>query len=301
MAGGGRSLITADLVRGLVAEQFPQWADRAVTPVEVNGWDNTTFRLGDDLSVRLPSGEWYAAQVDKEQCWLPYLAPRLPLPIPHPVAKGEPTETFPYPWSVYRWIEGEPASLDTIADLTRFAVDLGRFLRALYGLDASDGPRADARNRRGGPLSQWDDEARWAIDALRDEIDADAATALWDDALDAPFDGPPVWVHGDVGPTNLLLRDGELAAVIDFGCAAVGDPACDLMVAWLFFHGESRAAFRQTLGTDDATWLRGRGWMLWKAMLVLQDELDGAGTQPPWHRVRWRAHAREVIDDVLAG
>ncbi|MEY2475490.1 MAG: hypothetical protein QOG87_805 [Actinomycetota bacterium] len=252
--------ITPAVVAQLVAEQFPHWAHLPVTPVALDGWDNTTFRLGDALSMRLPSHERYVAQIDKEHRWLPVLAPQLPLPIPQPLAKGQPGCGFPRPWSIYRWLDGDPVTGERIGDVTQFAVDLAAFLAALYAIDATDGPSAGQHSFfRGCHVDVWDAQTREAIEALSGELDTDAAAAVWDAALAQPWDARPVWVHGDVAGSNLLVAGGSLRAVIDFGCSAVGDPACDLVMAWSFLEGESRAAFRDGLPFDDATWARGRG------------------------------------------
>jgi aminoglycoside phosphotransferase (APT) family kinase protein len=273
-----RPEIDANLARRLVASQFPRWAHLPVTAVEADGWDNRTFRLGDELTLRLPSGDWYALQVDKEQRWLPVLAARLPLPIPTPVARGEPDLGYPYPWSVYRWLDGHLADRTNIADLTAFATDLAEFLVALSRIDPSGGPEPGPHNFfRGGPLSTYAEETHRAIDALGDEIPRDAALRAWDDAMAATWHGDPVWFHGDVATGNLLTRNGNLAAVIDFGTSGVGDPACDTVIAWTLFEGPSRDAFRTTLGADPATWSRGRGWALWKALITLEPgSPDGA-------------------------
>ncbi len=294
--------ITAALASRLIARQFPQWADLPVVPVALDGWDNTTFRLGDALSVRLPSADPYAAQVEKEHRWLPILARHLPLPIPEPVALGQPDTDFPRPWSVYRWIDGDPATLDRIAALPAFAADLGQFLAALYAIDPRGGPPPGAHNfHRGGPLDTYDDQSRGSIRRLADEIDSETATAVWDEALASTWTRSPVWVHGDVGPSNLLVGDGTLRAVIDFGCSAVGDPACDLVMAWTFFAGESRAAFRDGLPFDDSTWARARGWALWKALITLaQDRVGGEPADAAARRFGWPIGAREVIARILA-
>jgi aminoglycoside phosphotransferase (APT) family kinase protein len=297
-----KSEITPALVKRLLAAQFPQWADLPLTRVELDGWDNTTFRLGKDMSVRLPSGDAYTAQVDKEHRWLPVLALQLPLPIPQPLAKGAPSQEFPRPWSIYRWLEGEHATTDRIADLDRFATDLAMFLDALYGAASDAGPAAGPHSHfRGGPLTTWDAQTRALIAALDGQIDGETATAAWDRALEARFAGRTVWVHGDVAATNLLVADGELCAVIDFGCSAVGDPACDVTIAWTLFSGESRRAFRDALGIDDATWERGRGWALWKALIEVRQavSLGGDTTPPGWVRMGWRQNAREIIEDLL--
>jgi len=285
--------ITPALVSSLVAAQFPQWAGLPITRLEVDGNDNTTFRLGEEMSVRLPSAERYVAQVDKEQRWLPILAGHLPLPIPQPLARGAPGSGYPWPWSVYRWLGGSPASVQTIGDEVELATTLADFLAALYRIDPAGGPPAGHDNFfRGAPLATYDAEARNAIDVLGRRIDADAATDLWEASLAATWNGPAVWVHGDVSAENLLVEHGQLSAVIDFGCAAVGDPACDTTIAWTFFSGEGREAFRANLPVDEATWVRGRGWALWKALITLIKDLK---TNP-----QRAAICRRIIDDVIA-
>jgi aminoglycoside phosphotransferase (APT) family kinase protein len=294
-----KASITPALVSRLVAEQFPDWAHLPVAPVELDGWDNTTFRLGDELSVRLPSADWYVAQVDKEQRWLPALAPFLPLSIPVPVAQGLPSDAFPRPWSVYRWLAGEHAAVERVEDLERFARELAGFLAALYAVDTAGGPPAGEHSFfRGGPIGTYDRETREAIAILGREIDADAALEVWEGALAAAWHGPPVWVHGDVTPSNLLVVDGRLSSVIDFGCSAVGDPACDVTIAWTFFFSESRKAFTEQLPVDEGTWARGRGWALWKALITLVDVMHGQPDDAA--RFGWRIGTRGVIDEVLA-
>jgi aminoglycoside phosphotransferase (APT) family kinase protein len=265
-----REDITVALVRRLVAEQFPQWAGLPIWPVEFAGWDNCTFHLGAGMSVRLPSAEGYVAQVNKEHRWLPRLAPLLPLPIPVPLARGVPGAGYPWPWSVYRWLDGEAATVAPIADLPTFATALAEFLTALELIDPTGGPAAGPHNfYRGGSLTVYDADTRRAIAALQGRIDTAAATALWKAALQATRHGPPVWVHGDVASGNLLVKEGRLSAVIDFGSSGVGDPACDLTIAWTFLSGASREAFRAGMPVDSATWARGRGWALWKALITL--------------------------------
>ena len=269
-----KAAITAELAARLVQDQFPQWAGLPVRRVEPGGWDNVTFRLGADLSVRLPSGPWYAQQVEKEHRWLPVLARRLPLPIPEPLGRGVPGRGFPWPWSVYRWLPGTPVAAGHVADPAAFAADLAAFLAALYRIDPAGGPPPGEHNFfRGGPLTVYDDETRRALTALGGEIDTGRAARVWEEALGAAWHGSPVWVHGDVADGNLLIDHGRLSAVIDFGCSAVGDPACDTVIAWTYFSGESRRVFRSRLPVDPATWARGRGWALWKAMIVLVDAL----------------------------
>jgi aminoglycoside phosphotransferase (APT) family kinase protein len=288
-----REDINVALVRRLVAAQFPQWADLPIRPVAFDGWDNRTFHLGADMSVRLPSAQGYVAQVNKEHRWLPRLAPLLPLPIPVPLARGVPGAGYPWPWSVYRWLDGEIATVARIADLRAFATALAQFLTALQGIDPTGGPPPGPHNfYRGGPLTVYDAETRQAIAALEGHIDTAAATAVWEAALQASWHGPPVWVHGDMASGNLLVQEGRLSAVIDFGSSGVGDPACDLVIAWTFLSGAGREAFRAGVPVDRATWARARGWALWKALITLAPIRF---TDP----VK-AAEPRRVIEEVLA-
>ena len=291
--------IGPELVGRLIAQQFPEWAHLPVRRVEHDGWDNTTFRLGEQLAVRLPSADRYVPQVEKEHRWLPVIAPQLPLPIPKPVARGEPALGFPRPWSVYRWLPGEVATVSRVRDLPRLAADLADFLSALHRIDATDGPRAGAHSFfRGGPLATYDAETRAAIASLDAAIDRRGATETWEAALAASPDERPLWVHGDISASNLLVGDGRLAAVIDFGCCAVGDPACDLAIAWTFLDAESRGVFRERLLVDDGTWNRGRGWALWKALITLAK--DPADADRAARRMGWRAGPRTVVLAILA-
>ncbi len=285
--------INDTLVRRLITDQFPQWEDLAIRPVTPGGWDNRTFRLGELLSVRLPSAPSYEAQVEKEQAWLPRLAPLLPLLIPTPLAMGKATDFYPFRWSVYRWIEGDTASSAPVADLSDFAASLARFLIALQGIDATGGPVSGPHNfHRGGALAIYDGQMRQAISILKGKVDSDAATEIWEQALSTAWKEPPVWVHGDVSAGNLLLQKRKLSAVIDFGQLGIGDPACDLSITWAFFNNPARRVFRTMLPLDTGTWARGRGWALWKAMIVASGLV---GTNSLEAAQAWR-----VINEVLA-
>jgi aminoglycoside phosphotransferase (APT) family kinase protein len=217
------------------------------------------------MYVRLPRIGWAAPLVDKEQRWLPRLASQLPLAIPAPIARGEPAEEYPWHWSVCRWIRGEPWSATRVRDLSEAALDLANFVRALQHADTEGAPAADFG--RGVPLVDRDAHFRKSITEWDGMIDIGRAVAIWDSALTAPaWDRPSVWIHGDLGrPGNLIVSGGRLVAVIDFGCAGLGDPACDVSAAWGLFSGESRNVFRASLGVDDATWVRARGWALTRA------------------------------------
>jgi aminoglycoside phosphotransferase (APT) family kinase protein len=288
----GRAGIDASLVRRLIATQFPQWSGLPVTPVEVDGNDNRTYRLGQDLTVRLPTAPGYVPAVAKENDWLPRLAPALPLAVPRILAKGHPGEGYPFPWSVRGWLPGHTVDRARIDDLPQFAISLAEFILALQRCDTAGGPIAGEHSWfRGASPAYYDAETRRCLAALTGQVDVARATAVWNAALNARWSGPPVWFHGDVASGNLLVEGGKLSAVIDFGTAGVGDPACDLVIAWTTFSGESRQAFRQAVGQDDGTWARARGWALWKALLVLSECID---TDPE----RAAVH-RHVIDEVL--
>ncbi|MGW4486863.1 aminoglycoside phosphotransferase family protein [Amycolatopsis sp. NPDC004368] len=262
--------ITVEVVRRLVAGQFPQWAELPVAPVPSPGVDNATYRLGDTMSVRLPRFARWEGQVVREQRWLPWLGPRLPLTVPVPLAQGEATGEYPFPWSVYRWLDGRRPEPGQLSDLGAAAADLAQFFLALQAIDTAGGPPPEWSNGfRGVGMGDGRDSAvvesrvRPWLASLEGRIDTAAATAVFDAALAAPAWGrAPVWVHGDPAPGNLLARDGHLTAVIDFGTVAIGDPAVDLIVAWTLLDGPSREVFRTKLAVDDATWTRGRAWAL---------------------------------------
>ncbi|MFI6503965.1 aminoglycoside phosphotransferase family protein [Nonomuraea typhae] len=254
----------ADLVGRLVAAQFPQWADLPLKRVVPGGSDHAIFRLGTGLQVRLPRGDWSAGQADKDSRWLPRIAGRLPLAVPETVAVGEPEFGYPWRWSVTRWLAGEAARHDGLADPEATAVEVAGFLAALRGMPPAEellpGPHDDLAAQE---LRARDASTRSAIEAVGDVFDRAALTAVWDAALGAPEWGhAPVWFHGDFHAGNLLTVGGRLSAVIDFGGLGLGDPACDLVIAYTLLGARARLVFREALGVDDATWARGRGWAL---------------------------------------
>ncbi|NUS90289.1 MAG: aminoglycoside phosphotransferase family protein [Streptomyces sp.] len=259
-----RPAIDAALARRLVDTQFPQWAELPLELLDPAGSDHVIYRLGEDLSVRLPRHAGAIGQAMKEFEWLPRLAPHLPLAIPVPVGVGEPDFDYPWPWAVSRWLDGEVATAEALADSSPAAVQLAEFLTALQEFVPEDFPLENAReDLTGRPLADRDRATRAAIAEVDGTFDTAAMTALWDAALNAPgWDRPPVWFHGDFHTGNLLTVDGRLSAVIDFGGLGIGDPACDLTIAFTLMSAGSRAAFRTALGVDDATWTRGRGWAL---------------------------------------
>jgi aminoglycoside phosphotransferase (APT) family kinase protein len=286
--------IDTTLVRRLLADQFPQWAHHPVRYVAASGTDNATFRVGDELSVRLPRTARHTGQIEKDLTWLPRLAPHLPLAVPEPLAAGTPTDEFPFTWGVYRWLHGTTFDPARLADPQATARDLADFLHHLQQIDTTGAPTPpDDPFSRGTPLAPRDQLFRAAVEELRDDFDTGLVLAAWEQALAADtWTGPPRWIHGDLMPGNVLIADGRLTAVIDFGTAWAADPAADILAAWHLFDGDSRQAFRDALDTDDQAWVRARGWTLSLAMIAL-----------PYYRTRDPESVRDTvtfINDLLA-
>lgn len=267
--------ITNEVVKKLIKNQFPEWSTLEIKPVAASGNDNRTFHLGEQMAIRLPSAEPYVPQVEKEQKWLPILAKELSLPISTPIAKGNPTKEYPFPWSINKWLAGETLTLSNINNINQFARDLGEFLVELQSIDANGGPLAGPHNfYRGGNIVVYDQETKEAIDQNKDALNAPLLNKIWELALDSTWKANPVWVHGDIAPGNILVRDGKLSAVIDFGILGVGDPSCDMAIAWTFFDSQSRQIFKETLNADEETWNRARGWALWKTLITFNWDKD---------------------------
>jgi aminoglycoside phosphotransferase (APT) family kinase protein len=288
--------IDVSLVGRLLAGQFPEWAGLALQPLRTFGTDNALYRFGDDMVVRLPRRERTSRTLENERRWLPRLAPLLPLAVPVPLAEGMPAEGYPFAWSVYRWLKGESATPERITDLGQLAADLAQFVAALQRIDPTGGPSPGEHNFfRGVPLAKRDAATRAAIASLDGEIDVDAVTAAWEEALRAPeWQRPPVWIHGDLDARNLLVENGRLSAVIDFGGLGVGDPACDVMVAWKVLSADTRDSFRAALSVDGATWARSRGWALSQAVIALAYYTEETNSVLVAEAQRWMA---EVLAD----
>lgn len=286
--------IDTPLVRGLVAAQFPQWATLPLAPVDSSGMVNAIYRLGSDLSVRLPLRPAITDEVLREQAKLAALAPFLPVAIPAVEAIGSPTDAFPGWWSVHRWLTGTHPSRDALADPRRLATDLAAFVGALRRIDLLDRPPAYPGERRTrAPMVSMDSSTRRAIDELDGLIDTRAVLASWEESLAAPYDGREVWVHSDLKPSNMLVSaEGRLTAVLDFETCGIGDPACDLFVVWNLLPADVRDEFRTALEVDDATWLRGRGRVLSEALIHKRYNRD---TNPAIAN-----YAQPVIREVLA-
>lgn len=284
--------ITTELVRGLIDTQFPQWSHLSIRPVEKSGHDNRTYRLGAEMTVRLPSHERYASAVAKEMKWLPVFKPHLSLPIPVPLAKGAPTDDYPLPWSVNQWLEGHTVTTSNIRDMKEFAVDLAAFLKELQAIDAKEGVPAGGQNfHRGGDLSVYEEDTRTALGNMADTYDTGLLTEIWELALATRYSAAPLWLHGDVAVGNLLVSNGRLSGVIDFGTMGVGDPSSDLVMAWNFFDDASRTLFLERMGFAEDVVNRARGWALWKALISYDWNEKGSELS------EWGRRVIEVIID----
>lgn len=281
-------VVDADTVRALVSRQFPQWAGLPVAHASSSGTDNAMFRLGDELVVRLPRIPWAADSVEHEQRWLPVIGPRLPLATPVPMAMGEPDLGYPWHWSVYTWLPGDNPRTAEVDE--RLVLDIAHCLNVLHAIDEPGGPE----NHRGLTFDKRDAVTRTSIAEMAGLVaDIEAVTAVWDEAFTLPTEPPPGrWIHADIAPGNLLVRDGRLAGLIDFAGVSRGDPAVDVSVAWNLVSRSLRRTFREALDIDDATWLRSRAWSLSQACLQLPYYKD---TNKPL-----AAQARHVIGEVLA-
>lgn len=285
----GELHIDAALVQRLLSEQFPDLAEQPLTIIRSTGTVNAVFRLGDDRCVRLPRVADWAKGLEEEWRWLPKLAPHLSLRIPKPLARGTPADAYPYPWAIYDWIEGTPYQAELVQEEAQVARDLANFVLELRGIDMMGAPRGGRR-----PLRVLDAVTRAAIQASRNVIDVDAVTAVWEQSLTAaPWDTEPVWIHADLLRSNLLLQEGRLYGVIDFGSVGIGDPAMDVVPAWSVFNLVGRAAFRQALQVDDETWARARGYALHQALLIIPYYPE---TNPEFVTMAKRT-IREVLED----
>ena len=276
--------ITEDLVEELIAEQFPELSHLPIKKVSFMGHDNRMFHLGSEMLIRCPSNKNYAMQVLKEQKWLPKISEFISFPIPRPLFLGKASKKFPYNWSIYNFLEGDSVNSVTLDDaqLENLAFDLVKFLNELYKIEISNAPVPGVHNYwRGCSPIVYDDDSRMLITKYKEIIDYKNANKSWEKAISSKWTGDPLWLHGDFASGNLLVKEGKLSAVIDFGCAAVGDPACDLVIAWTLFKEKSRKIFMNNMNLDSDTWNRARGWALWKALVTLDaiDNKEGEETK----------------------
>lgn len=265
-------ILSPDLARKLIAEQFPEYASLPIVDVEKQGHDNRTYRLGEQMLIRMPTAADYALKVPKEQELLPGLAKSLSVSITAPIKMGKPSADYPYPFSIYKWLSGKSINLLTLTDQEKeqLAFDMAKFLKELQAIMDIKGPEPGQHNWwRGDHVSVYDKGAREQIAELAEIIDAGQASVLWDKACTTKWNNHPIWIHGDFAIGNILMDGGKLSAVIDFGGVAVGDPACDLVIAWTYLSGKAREIFISEMAMDSDTWLRARAWALWKATFEL--------------------------------
>jgi aminoglycoside phosphotransferase (APT) family kinase protein len=280
--------INFHLVHKLLSVQFPDWANLELKLIRPEETDNVMYKLGDDKVIRLPRTEGSATNVKKECRWLPHLAAFLPIAIPTLLAEGRPSADYNLPWYICQFLEGKNPNTETMLDHHQTAIDLGNFVSTMQKIDSKNGPKC----RRGQPLNTRDQETREAINLLSDTYDADLVTDIWGSALAAPiWSKPPVWIHEDLHAGNLLAQNGRITAIVDFGSAGIGDPACDLMVAWTLLTSETRDTFRSIVQPDDATWARARGWALTFGIVAF-----------PYYRLSnpvFASIAKRALDEVL--
>ncbi|MCF6767594.1 aminoglycoside phosphotransferase family protein [Thiotrichales bacterium 19S11-10] len=265
-------MINIELAKKLIHIQFPEYDNLPIVPVIKQGHDNKTYRVGSDMLIRMPTAESYALKVPIEQELLPKLAKHLSVEIPIPIKMGLPTDDYPYPFSIYKWLNGKSANHLSFDDKTleNIAFKLANFLKELQKITGFQGPEPGQHNWwRGDHVSVYDEGARNQIANLVGIIDSNKALDLWEQACATKWERSPVWIHGDFAVGNILIKDNKLSGVIDFGGIAMGDPACDLVIAWTFLKGNSRRIFQEAMELDNETWLRAKAWALWKATYEL--------------------------------
>jgi aminoglycoside phosphotransferase (APT) family kinase protein len=270
-----------------LTQQFPHLAENPITVVRSTGTVNALYRIDHDLYVRLPRVGTWAESIEREWTWLPRLAPYISLKIPKPFALGKPTHWYPYPWAIYHWIDGFSYQDDLISDERQVAYDLVNFILELRSADMEGAPRGGRP-----PLIELDAATRSAIESSRGVIDTQAVSAAWALSLESPpWDGKPVWMHGDLLRSNLLVEDGRLSAVIDFGGVGIGDTAADVIPAWSVFNKVGRETFRQLLAVDDHTWRRARGYALHQALMIIP--------YYPKTNPEFVSMAKRTVDEIL--
>ncbi len=287
--------IDTDLVQRLLKEQFMRLVRKQRHILETSGTVNAICRLDDDLYVRLPRTAAWSANIDREARWLVKLAPQLSLEVPKLYSLGTPTEAFPHPWAIYFWIEGQPYAAGIVENEIQMARDLANFVQELRAIDV-ELPDAPPAGRK--PLAELDEMTRNAIDASAEFLDPAQLHAVWDALSTAPrWDGTPVWMHGDLLPANLIIREDKLAAVIDFGGTGIGDPAMDVVPAWSVFGAAARAVYREALAVEDGTWQRAKAYALHQALIGIPYYAE---TNPEFVKMALRT-VNEILSEETKG
>ena len=267
-------------VNNLIKEQFQEYSHLEIKPVETSGWDNKTFKLGESISIRLPSAECYINQVNKEQKWLPILKQHLSIPISEPIKMGLPSSDYPWNWSIYKWINGKSANIYNFNEncLNKIALELANFLNELHTIDISldlnnELTAGDHNFHRGGSLEFYNNEFINNITNLKNnnfDIDYEKINIIWQKAISSKWNNKSVFIHGDLSSGNIIIENNNLKGIIDFGQLGIGDPACDLVISWTFLDNESRKIFKLNLNNIDAdTWIRAYGWCIWKSIITI--------------------------------
>lgn len=281
--------IDVALIRQLLVSQFPHWADLPLQAIHPEGTDNVMYKLGSNKVVRLPRMTGAVTSLEKELAWLPQLVPHLPIAIPVLLGQGHAEANYPFPWLICGWLEGKSPNIANPIDQHQAAIDLGNFVAAMQKINSVNAPSCN----RGQPLGLYNEEVREAISLLRDTYDISLLMPIWESVLTIPkWSGNLVWIHGDLHAGNLLAEHGRVTAVVDFGLAGVGDPACDMMVAWTLLTAKTREVFRAIVQPDEATWARGRGWAFYLGVVAY-----------PYYRASnpvFAGIAKRAIDEVLA-
>lgn len=262
--------VAQELAQSLIDRQFPVWSYLPLKKIDSAGTDNSVYRLGDEMAVRFPVSVSAAEQITKEHSWLPKLS-SFAVAIPVIIGAGQPATEFPFPWSVVNWIDGKDAVSENVSDWLKMAEDLGQFVSVLRGQNTLGAPTAGKHNGyRGTALVNLDQVARYAMNDLEDIFDKACLLKIWEQALGIePWAGAPVWIHGDIHAANIIVRNGSLAGIIDFGLMGVGDPACDLALAWSLLPTHARDVFRAAANVNEPTWQRGKGWGLYIGVIAL--------------------------------
>lgn len=279
--------IDVEIVEKLIQEQFPKWSSLFISPVKRSGHDNRTFHLADSMLIRMPSGPDYVAQIEKENKWLPILAKNISLPITKPIALGMPNRDYPYPWAINEYIPGETACNTNVRSLESFAEEIAEFLKELQTIDTTNAPTAGEHNfYRGAHPSVYQEEVNESLRDLKEILPVKDIETIWEESINSVWKKEPVWIHGDIAPGNLLVDDGQLSGVIDFGIMGIGDPACDYAMGWTFFDKGSRTSLFKYI--DEDTQMRARAWALWKALITYRSENDEVSN-----------NARDTINEII--
>ena len=285
--------IDAKLLRRLLESQFEQWSQQPLSFVSSSGTCNVIYRIGKDLCARLPRQPSDARYLEKELEWLPMLSSHLSIKVPRPIARGVPGIGYPFTWAVYEWLEGEPFDAEEIGGRPRIAESLAQLVAQLRVIDTTHAPKSN----RDAALSANNPSVLEAIESLDENIDRDAVRSVWEASVRVPaWKGDDLWIHGDLLPTNILVKNHQLTAVIDFGLVGVGGPAVDIIPAWSTLRGEARQTFRSALNIDSVIWARARGLALRQALKIIPYYLESN----PSFSVMARRTVEEILIDYVA-